>query len=76
LRHLGGVKPPREFVLMERAAVALGSVFVHLQARVNWHLLFHELIDGFDTEMLADRQEAALASVELSACTSAGCMGG
>ena len=29
LRRLGGVRPPREFVLMDRAAVGLGSVFVH-----------------------------------------------
>src|SRR3546814_18667163 len=32
LRRLGGVTPPREFVLMDRAAVGLGSVFMHLDA--------------------------------------------
>ena len=45
---------------MDRAAVGLGSVFLHLQARVNWHRLFHELIDDFDEKKLARRQQAAL----------------
>ena len=27
---IGGVKPPREFVFMDRAAIGLGSVFLHL----------------------------------------------
>ena len=40
LRELGGVTPPREFVLMDRAAIGLGSVFLHLKAEVNWHRLF------------------------------------
>jgi predicted unusual protein kinase regulating ubiquinone biosynthesis (AarF/ABC1/UbiB family) len=60
LRRLGGVTPPRAFVFMDRAAVGLGSVFLHLQARINWHRLFHELIDDFDEAVLADRQQAAL----------------
>ena len=60
LRDLGGVKPPREFVLMDRAAIGLGSVFMHLKARVNWHRLFHDLIDDFDEQALARRQKAAL----------------
>ena len=67
LRRLGGVKPPREFVLMDRAAVGLGSVFMHLQAEVNWHREFHDLIDDFDVAALAERQAAALAAVGLSA---------
>ena len=50
LRRLGGVKPPREFVFMDRAAIGLGSVFMHLKAEINWHRLFHELIDDFDAE--------------------------
>ena len=48
LRRLGGVKPPREFVFMDRAAVGLGSVFLHLKAEINWRRLFHELIADFD----------------------------
>jgi predicted unusual protein kinase regulating ubiquinone biosynthesis (AarF/ABC1/UbiB family) len=60
IRRLGGVKPPREFVFMDRAAVGLGSVFMHLKAEINWHRLFHELIDDFDAEALAKRQKDAL----------------
>jgi predicted unusual protein kinase regulating ubiquinone biosynthesis (AarF/ABC1/UbiB family) len=60
IRRLGGVKPPREFVFMDRAAVGLGSVFLHLKAEINWHRLFHELIEDFDEAALAQRQHAAL----------------
>jgi hypothetical protein len=62
IRRLGGIAPPRAFVFMDRAAVGLGSVFLHLQAEVNWHRLFHELIDDFDEQVLAARQRAALAA--------------
>ena len=60
LDRLGGVKPPREFVLMDRAAIGLGSVFTHLAAEVNWHRLFNDLIEDFDVEKLAQTQKAAL----------------
>ncbi len=60
LRKLGGVTPPREFVLMDRAAIGLGSVFMHLKAEINWFRLFHDLIADFDVNALAKRQEAAL----------------
>ena len=60
LHRLGGVKPPREFVLMDRAAIGLGSVFTHLAAEGNWHRLFHELIGDFDVKKLAQTQKAAL----------------
>jgi predicted unusual protein kinase regulating ubiquinone biosynthesis (AarF/ABC1/UbiB family) len=60
LRRLGGVKPPREFVFMDRAAIGLGSVFMRLRAEINWHRLFRELIDGFDVNALARRQAKAL----------------
>lgn len=65
LRKLGGVRPPREFVMMDRAAVGLGSVFMHLKAEINWHQLFHELVGDFNTLALAERQTAALANVQL-----------
>jgi predicted unusual protein kinase regulating ubiquinone biosynthesis (AarF/ABC1/UbiB family) len=60
LRRLGGVRPPREFVFMDRAAVGLGSVFLHLKAEINWHRLFHDLIRDFDVAKLHDRQTKAL----------------
>lgn len=67
LRRLGGVKPPREFVLMDRAAIGLGSVFMHLKAEINWHRLFHDLIDEFDEAALAKRQKAALKAAKVPA---------
>jgi hypothetical protein len=60
IRRLGGVRPPREFVFMDRAAIGLGSVFLHLKAEINWYRLFHELIEDFDEAALAARQQAAL----------------
>jgi len=58
LKRIGGIRPPREFVLMDRAAVGLGSVFLHLKAEVNWHRLFHDLIDDFSVEDLVKRQKS------------------
>ena len=65
LRKHGGVRPPREFVLMDRAAVGLGSVFIHLKAEINWHRVFNDLIEGFDSGQLERRQKAALKQVGL-----------
>ncbi len=47
LNKLGGIKPPREFVFMDRATVGIGSVLFHLRAELNWHRLFEELIENF-----------------------------
>lgn len=66
LRKLGGVRPPREFVFMDRAAIGLGSVFIHLRASINWHQLFESLIEDFDIETLAARQQAALVEAGLA----------
>lgn len=60
LRELGPVTPPREFVFMDRAAIGLGSVFLHLGAELNFHKLFNETIDAFDVAKLDKRQSAAL----------------
>ena len=65
LRRVGGVRPPREFVLMDRAAIGLGSVFMRLRAEINWHRLFHGLIDGFEAGALAARQRSALEAAGL-----------
>jgi predicted unusual protein kinase regulating ubiquinone biosynthesis (AarF/ABC1/UbiB family) len=66
LKRLGGVRVPREFVFMDRAAIGLGSVFTHLKAEVNWHRLFQELIADFSEAALAARQRDALAQVGLT----------
>ncbi len=65
LRRLGGVTPPREFVLMDRAAVGLGSVFMHLDAEINWHQMFHDLIAEFDVDALEKRQAKVLKTQDL-----------
>lgn len=65
LGRIGGVEPPREFVLMDRAAIGLGSVFMHLKAEINWHRQFHDLIDGFEQADLVKRQTDALTAVNL-----------
>ena len=65
LKKIGGVKPPKEFVFMDRAAVGLGSVFMHLRAEVNWHRVFHELIDDFNEKKLTERQQNTLKLVNL-----------
>ena len=60
LRDVGGVNVPREFVFMDRAALGLGSVFIHLKAEINWHRLFEDMISGFNLEDMRKRQSAAL----------------
>ena len=60
LRENGGVRPPREFVFMDRAAIGLGGVFLRLNAEINWHRMFHGLIADFDEAKLHRRQTAAL----------------
>ena len=72
LRDLGGVTPPREFVLMDRAAVGLGSVFLRLRAELNWHRVFHELIETFDMNDLEARQARMLAAHDLEAPSASG----
>jgi predicted unusual protein kinase regulating ubiquinone biosynthesis (AarF/ABC1/UbiB family) len=60
LHRAGGVDIPRAFVIMDRAAIGLGAVFLRLQAEVNWHRLFNEVIARFDLAALERRQAAML----------------
>jgi hypothetical protein len=62
LKRTGGVRIPREFPLMDRAAVGLGSVFLRLRAEMNWHRLFMEMVEDHTTAALAERQAKALAA--------------
>ena len=50
---------------MDRAAVGLGSVFMHLKAEVNWYQIFHQLIQNFDEKKLNQRQQKTLKLVKL-----------
>ena len=66
LKKLGGVSPPKEFVLIDRAAVGLGSVFMHLNAQLNWHKIVEGLIEGFDEKELARKQKELLKKIGVS----------
>jgi predicted unusual protein kinase regulating ubiquinone biosynthesis (AarF/ABC1/UbiB family) len=66
LKQRGPVTVPREFVFMDRAAIGLGGVFLHLDAELNFHRLFETEIDHFETAAVARRQQAALAKNGLS----------
>ena len=48
LRKIGGIEPPKEFVFMDRAAIGMGSLFMKLDVKLNWHNLFKNLIKDFD----------------------------
>lgn len=63
LKEKGPVRVPREFVFMDRAAIGLGGVFLHLEAKQNWYRLFNETIEDFDAAIVTERQRAAFAAV-------------
>jgi predicted unusual protein kinase regulating ubiquinone biosynthesis (AarF/ABC1/UbiB family) len=65
LREKGPVTVPREFVFMDRAAVGLGGVFLHLNAELNFHRMFEAEIEHFSLDHLAARQSRALTEVGL-----------
>jgi predicted unusual protein kinase regulating ubiquinone biosynthesis (AarF/ABC1/UbiB family) len=67
LREQGPVTVPREFVFMDRAAIGLGSVFLHLRAELNFYRLFNEAIEGFSVARVEARQRDALAAAGLEA---------
>jgi len=60
LKPEAAIRIPREFVLMDRAAIGLGSVMLHLKAEMNFHRLFEETIADFSVERLAKRQKQVL----------------
>jgi predicted unusual protein kinase regulating ubiquinone biosynthesis (AarF/ABC1/UbiB family) len=65
LKRKGPVTVPREFVFMDRAAVGLGAVFLHLRAELNFYRLFNEAIENFSMDRVGKRQAAALAAAGL-----------
>jgi predicted unusual protein kinase regulating ubiquinone biosynthesis (AarF/ABC1/UbiB family) len=66
LRKHGRVRVPREFVFMDRAAIGLGGVFLHLNARLNFYRLFNAAIEKFSIAEVGRRQAAALKKVGLT----------
>jgi predicted unusual protein kinase regulating ubiquinone biosynthesis (AarF/ABC1/UbiB family) len=69
LKARGPVTVPREFVFMDRAAIGLGAVFLHLAAELNFYRLFNEAIERFAVGEVAARQTAALDRAGLQAST-------
>ena len=65
LKAIGPVTVPQEFVFMDRAAVGLGAVFLHLRSELNYHRLFEAEIERFSLDALAARQAEALAAAGL-----------
>jgi predicted unusual protein kinase regulating ubiquinone biosynthesis (AarF/ABC1/UbiB family) len=65
LKQRGPVTVPREFVFMDRAAIGLGAVFLHLRAELNFHELFNQAIEDFSIRRVAQRQATALTAVAL-----------
>ncbi len=65
LKQKGPVTVPREFVFMDRAAIGLGAVFLHLRAELNFYRLFNEAIEHFSLDRVAKRQQAALTAAGL-----------
>ena len=62
LKEKGPVRVPREFVFMDRAAIGLGGVFLHLGARLNWYDMFNDTIRGFVLDEVGERQKMAFAA--------------
>lgn len=67
LKARGPVTVPREFVFMDRAAIGLGGVFLHLDAELNFHRLFEQEIEEFGVARVAREQGMALAAAGLTA---------
>jgi predicted unusual protein kinase regulating ubiquinone biosynthesis (AarF/ABC1/UbiB family) len=65
LKARGPVTVPREFVFMDRAAIGLGGVFLHLDAELNFHRLFEQEIEDFSVERVAREQATALSAAGL-----------
>lgn len=65
LKSKGPVTVPREFVFLDRAAVGLGAVFLHLGAELNYHRMFEEALGDFSLEALTANQARALKAAGL-----------
>jgi hypothetical protein len=72
LKEKGPVKVPREFVFMDRAAIGLGGVFIHLRAELNFYRLFNEALEGFSVDGVTARQGTALATAGLTSRSPSG----
>ncbi|WP_306144307.1 AarF/ABC1/UbiB kinase family protein [Roseibium sp. MMSF_3412] len=71
LKQLGPVTVPQEFVFMDRAAIGLGGVFLHLRAQLNFFQLFNEQIEGFEASKVRQRQDDVLRAAGLAGTSNA-----
>ena len=71
LKQLGPVTVPQEFVFMDRAAIGLGGVFLHLRAQLNFFQLFNEQIEGFEAATVRRRQDDVLEAAGLAGASHA-----
>lgn len=62
LKHTGGVTIPRAFVIVDRASVGLGGVFLRLRAEIDWRSAFCDMTKDFDLDALTQRQTELLSS--------------
>ena len=67
LKARGPLTIPREFVFMDRAAIGLGGVFLHLGAELNFYRIFNEAVETFEIKAVAERQKKALDRAGLAA---------
>ena len=51
------MEPPKEFVFMDRAAIGMGSLFMKLDVKLNWHKLFKNLINDFDEKRILNERK-------------------
>lgn len=65
LKEKGPVTVPREFVFMDRAAIGLGAVLLHLQAELNFFEIFQAELAAYPVADVAERQGTALDAVGL-----------
>ena len=66
LKEKGPVTVPQEFVFMDRAAIGLGGVFLHLRAELTFPRLFDAAVADFSLETVRQRQADALVVVGLT----------
>lgn len=66
LKQKGPVTVPREFVFMDRAAIGLGGVFLHLKAELNWCRLFQDMLGDFSSARVGAEQRRVLTAAGLS----------
>lgn len=64
LKQLGSVTIPPEFIIIDRASIGLGGLFLRLDAKINWCALFQDLTQGFCADKLAKAQKELLEKIE------------